>query len=196
MTAVGAEPASVPITRYPGSPRLARALLRPDDRLIVNEMHPEDAAALKALFARDPQTNVLTLDGYTALKSLLPPKERRGLVLVDPPFEAEGELGRLVTGLGQALHRFATGTYLVWYPIKDPRALAGFFHGLAGLNLAKAVRLEHFIRGPRDPSLLNGGGLVIVNPPFTLPDRLAAAMPYLTDTLAQGPGATWTLAPL
>ena len=131
-----------PLTRYPGSPLLARRLMREGDRLVVNELHPEDRAALAKLFARDAQTKVLALDGFTALKSLLPPKERRGVVLVDPAYEVPGELERLVQGLKEVARRFATGTILLWYPIKDVRQIAAFRKDVAELEFAKALAVE------------------------------------------------------
>ena len=106
--------------------------MRENDRLIVNELHPEDMTALKRLFARDAQMKVLGLDGWTALKSLLPPKERRGVVLVDPAYEEPGELERLVQGLKDAARRFAGGTILLWYPIKDLRAAVALRRQIAG----------------------------------------------------------------
>ena len=182
------------LARYPGSPRLARALLRPGDRLVVNELHPEDGAALRRLFARDPHTKVLGLDGWMALKSLLPPKERRGVILVDPPFEAPGELGRLVNGLCQAVERFATGIYLLWYPIKDEKPVATLHRALVGQGFARLLKAEVLIRRPRDSDRLNGAGLLVLNPPFTLVGQLEGLLPFLAERLAQGPGARDTLA--
>jgi len=177
------------LARYPGSPLIARSLLRENDVLVVNELHPQDHAELAGLFARDNQTKVLHLDGWTALKSLLPPKERRGVILVDPPFEEAGELERLVSGLKDVERRFATGTVILWYPIKAPRALDRFYTAIAALNLDKILVTELFIREPTDPGVLNGTGLVIFNPPFTLAGKLRTALPALTTRLACDPGA-------
>jgi 23S rRNA (adenine2030-N6)-methyltransferase len=181
------------LTRYPGSPLVARRLMRACDRLVVNELHPEDHIALRQLFARDAQTKVLALDGWIALKSLLPPKERRGVVLVDPAFEEPGELDRLVEGLKDAARRFATGTILLWYPIKDARSVASFRRRIAGLALAKALAVELMIRSPDDPARLNGAGLVLINAPFTLPQKLEVLLPQLARLLAQGEGAGFRL---
>jgi 23S rRNA (adenine2030-N6)-methyltransferase len=181
------------LTRYPGSPLIARRLMRACDRLVVNELHPVDHMALKALFARDPQAKVLALDGWIALKSLLPPKERRGVVLVDPAFEEPGELDRLVEGLKDAAHRFASGTLLLWYPIKDARAVATFRRRIAGLALPKALAVELLIRSPDDPARLNGAGLIVINAPFTLPAKLKVLLPQLARLLAQGEGAAFRL---
>lgn len=181
---VKGENAGDTIATYPGSPLIARRLLRPQDTLVVNELHPDDHAQLQRLFARDEQVKVLHLDGWTALKSLLPPKERRGVVLVDPPFEEAGELQRLVTGLRDAHRRFATGTILLWYPIKGLRPVDTFHAAIAGLGLEKILVVELFIQAPDDPDRLNGTGLVIVNPPFTLADQLRSVLPELSHRLA------------
>jgi 23S rRNA (adenine2030-N6)-methyltransferase len=175
--------------RYPGSPLIARYLMRPGDALVLNELHPEDNIALKREFARDAQVKVLELDGFTALKALLPPKERRGVALVDPAYEEPGELDRLVQGLKEASRRFAGGTLLLWYPIKDERAVGAFRREIAALGIAKMLAVELTIRGGGDPTLLNGCGLIVVNPPFTLAEKLKALLPELSRVLAQGKGA-------
>jgi 23S rRNA (adenine2030-N6)-methyltransferase len=187
----GQEGASGALARYPGSPIVARRLMRAGDRLVVNELHPEDFSALKALFARDSQAKVLQLDGWTALKSLLPPKERRGVVLVDPAYEAPGELDRLVQGLKDAARRFATGTILLWYPIKDVKPVAALRRQIAELALAKALAVELMVRAPEDAKRLNGAGLLVINAPFTLRDQLDVLLPYLARLLAQGAGASF-----
>lgn len=181
------------LTSYPGSPLIARRLLRTDDTLLVNELHPEEHAALARLFARDSQVKVLQLDGWTALKAVLPPKERRGVILVDPPFEEAGELERLTAGLKEAHRRFATGTVLLWYPIKALRPVERFHAGIAALGLEKLLVVELFIRPPQDPDRLNGTGLVILNPPFTLADRLRTVLPELSRLLAAEAGAGYVV---
>jgi 23S rRNA (adenine2030-N6)-methyltransferase len=177
------------LRRYPGSPLIARYLMRAGDALVLNELHPEDNVALKREFARDGQVKVLELDGFTALKALLPPKERRGVALVDPAYEEPGELDRLVQGLKEASRRFAGGSLLLWYPIKDERAVGVFRREIAALGIAKVLAVELTIRGGNDPTLLNGCGLIIVNPPFTLAEKLKALLPELSRVLAQGKGA-------
>jgi 23S rRNA (adenine2030-N6)-methyltransferase len=184
------------IQRYPGSPLVARRLMRAQDRLIANELHPEDGAGLKGLFARDPQVKVLGLDGWVALRSLLPPKERRGVVLIDPPYEQKGELERLAHGLGDALRRFASGTFLLWYPIKDEGHVRALHRAVAALEPGKALAIDLLIRAPQRAGVLNGCGLVAVNPPWTLQERLASLLPVLSARLAQGPGERFRLAPI
>ncbi len=184
-----------PLGVYPGSPALAAKLARPEDRLAFCELHPDDAAALAALFRRDARVKTHMIDGYTALRSMLPPKERRGIVLIDPPFESRNEYDRLVDALGDAVARFATGTYMVWYPVKDPSVSGAFLERLAEEGPPKTLCLELHIMAA-DPTRMTGCGLVIVNPPFALtekgPDTKSTAlslMDWLAKTLAQAPGA-------
>lgn len=178
---------------YPGSPLLARRLIRRDDRIIANELHPEDAAALAALFARDKQVKVSTLDGWTALKAFLPPKERRGVVLIDPPFEEAGELDRLVAGLREIVRRFATGTVVIWYPIKAAEPIEAFERQLATSGVDKILRAELMIKQRHDAQTLVGSGLILLNPPFTTVNKLRVLLPFLSDVLAQHSAARWRL---
>ena len=173
---------------YPGSPRLARSLLRRQDRLVALELHAEDAASLAALFARDPQVRVQQGDGYLGLKSLLPPKERRGLVLIDPPFEAKDEFERLLQGLRQGHRRWATGHYLIWYPIKDRPPVSAFHEALKATGIARILAAELLLRPAEDAQLLNGCGLILVNPPWPIEDELRRLMPALAALLGAGPG--------
>ena len=177
--------AGLGLRAYPGSPLIARRLLRRGDVLSVNELHEADRQTLAACFAGDPQTRVLGIDGWTAVKSLLPPRERRGVVLIDPPFEQPGELARLSRALADALRRFATGTVLLWYPIKNPAPIAALHRDVAGLGARKLLAVELLVRAPTDPDRLNGAGLVVLNPPFTLAGKLELLLPWLSKTLAQ-----------
>lgn len=192
LDVVRAENSGQRVEVYPGSPLIARRLLRRQDFLVANELHPEDGTELKVLLGRDRRAKVLALDGWMTLRSLLPPKERRGVVLIDPPFEEEGELARMAAGLGEALRRFKSGIYICWYPIKDIKPVASFHKKLAAME-AGMLRVEIMLRAPADPLRLNGCGLVIANPPFTLHDRLAVVLPVLKDLLADGPGADYRL---
>ncbi|MEE2690438.1 MAG: 23S rRNA (adenine(2030)-N(6))-methyltransferase RlmJ [Pseudomonadota bacterium] len=181
------------LTLYPGSPEIAAQMLREDDRMIFNELHPEDRGTLAAAYAADRRAKVMGLDAWTALKALLPPPERRGLVLIDPPFEQPDEFERLAAGLAGAMRRFATGTLLLWYPVKDPAVVSAFYGAVRPLNLTKTLRAELLVRAPADISKLNGCGLFIVNPPWTLSDKLGALLPFLAERLARGAGADYRL---
>jgi 23S rRNA (adenine2030-N6)-methyltransferase len=181
------------LLRYPGSPLLARSLMRHDDSLVANELHPEDFDELAELFAGDRQVKVMSLDAWTAVKALLPPRERRGVTLIDPAFEETGELGRLVDALAAGVRRFATGTFLMWYPIKEARPVAAFRSQIADLALPKAMAIEFMIRGTQDETRLNGAGLIAVNAPFTLAANLEVLLPELVAVLAQGAGSGFRL---
>jgi len=173
---------------YPGSPRLARALMRPGDRLFAVELHPADCEILAAGFRGDRQVKTVNLDGYQALASFVPPRERRVVVLVDPPYEVPGEFDRLLRGLAAAHRRFATGIYLVWYPFKERAPIERFHRALEASGMRRILFAEFMIRTPADETRLNGCGLVIVNPPFTIAETLARCLDALVPVLAQGEG--------
>lgn len=178
---------------YPGSPLLARRLLRPDDRLLVNELHPEDAAQLQALFANDKQVKVSSMDGWTALKAFLPPKERRGVILIDPPFEQSGELDRLAEALHETVKRFATGILILWYPIKNLAPLQTFERDLKASGIPKILRIELLTGALSDPPTLSGTGLIVMNPPYTLEANMRKLLPFLVQACARSPAAKWNL---
>jgi 23S rRNA (adenine2030-N6)-methyltransferase len=168
---------------YPGSPEIARHLTRPQDRLILCERQPEEAEALRAAMPRDRRVKTVAIDGWQALRAFVPPPERRGIVLVDPPFEEPNELARLAAGLTEAHRKWPTGIYLLWYPIKDPLVSDAFLRGLGRSGIARILAAELLVRRPGDPARLNGCGLVIVNPPWMLHDRLGGALPQLARVL-------------
>jgi 23S rRNA (adenine2030-N6)-methyltransferase len=196
LDAVRAANSGQAVRVYPGSPLIARRLMRAEDTLIVNELHPEERAQLEMAVAGDRRIKVLALDGWIALKSLLPPKERRGIVLIDPPFEQDGEFVRLAEGLAQGLRRFATGLYLAWYPIKDPKPIARFHNAVAALKGPDMLRVELMLRRPTDTDRLNGCGLIVANPPHMLVHELAGILPELTRRLGDGNGAHYRLDPI
>jgi 23S rRNA (adenine2030-N6)-methyltransferase len=163
--------------------------LRAHDTLIANELHPEERLRLEEAIGADRRVKVMGLDAWVALKALLPPKERRGIVLIDPPFEDPDELDRMARGLAQALERFATGLYIAWYPIKDPRLVARFHAAVAALaTTSKPLRIELLLRRPIDRDRLNGCGLVVINPSYQLEDELVAVLPELTQRFAAAEG--------
>jgi 23S rRNA (adenine2030-N6)-methyltransferase len=171
---------------YPGSPALARAWLRPQDRLIACEIEPQAAAALRQNLRGDTRIKTLEIDGWTALGAYVPPKERRGLVLVDPPFEQDSDFFRLARGLTAAHRKWATGIYALWYPIKgrsEPDALA---KSLRRLGIAKMLCAELIVAPLSDPTRLNGCGLILVNPPWTLESELSVLLPALAGILGRG----------
>jgi len=176
---------------YPGSPKIVRHLLRDRDRLTAIELHPADANLLKDAFAGDFQTRVIELDGWLALGAQLPPKEKSGLVLIDPPFEETGEFERIAHKLARAHRRWPGGTYAVWYPIKDRRAADAFRDGFRTGGIARVLDISVMIRGAGAIPRLDGTGMLVVNPPFPLAGELSTMLPELTRLLADGSGAAW-----
>ncbi|RWD93960.1 23S rRNA (adenine(2030)-N(6))-methyltransferase RlmJ [Mesorhizobium sp.] len=193
LQAVRAENPDGGLGRYPGSPLIVRHLLRSQDRLTAIELHPQDAAQLKSVFAGDFQTRVIVLDGWLALGAHLPPKEKRGLVLVDPPFEEEGEFQRLVESLRRAHRRWPGGIYALWYPIKDRKAVAAFRAALQETGIPKLLDIGFEIRPASNEPSLDGSGLVVVNPPFTLEGELRVLLPALHKVLAVEQPSRWTI---
>ena len=174
---------------YPGSPLIAASLMRAQDRLIACEIEPGVAARLATALRGDRRAKALTIDGWTAAAAYVPPKERRGLLLIDPPFEEAADFGRLPDALAPAHGKWPTGTYLLWYPIKDrdgPDALA---RRLKRLNVPNILRSELDIGAPRAAGGLAGSGLIVVNPPFTLERDLRLLMPALCASLSPAAAA-------
>jgi 23S rRNA (adenine2030-N6)-methyltransferase len=169
---------------YPGSPAIVRAWLRPQDKLIACELEPKAAVALRHNMRGDARIKTLEMDGWTALSAYVPPPERRGLVLVDPAYE-ENDCFNLTTSLAVAHRKWATGIYALWYPIKgrpEPDALA---KRLTKLGIPKILRIELTVSPLSDPSRLNGSGLIIVNPPWTLAAELPDILPALAGILGR-----------
>ncbi|HHY51568.1 MAG TPA: 23S rRNA (adenine(2030)-N(6))-methyltransferase RlmJ [Alphaproteobacteria bacterium] len=192
LAAVRAENSGGTLAVYPGSPCIVRRLLRPQDRLTAIELHPVDAETLRGAFAGDVQVRVIALDGWLALGAQVPPKEKRGLVLVDPPFEAAGEFERLVNGLVKAHRRWPGGIYALWYPLKEPREVAGFVRALTATAIPKMLRAELTIGSPATPPRLHGSGMIVVNPPYVLAEELGVLLPALAAGLG-GTAGGWSL---
>jgi 23S rRNA (adenine2030-N6)-methyltransferase len=170
---------------YPGSPLIALALIRPQDRLIACELEPRAAAALKGVL-RDRRATVLAIDGWTALGAYVPPNERRGLVLVDPPFEAAADFGRLSGALAAAHRKWSTGIYMLWYPIKEREAPDALARRLRKLEMPGVLRCEITMGLPRADAGLVGSGLIVINPPFKLDADLKVLLPALAQAFAPG----------
>jgi 23S rRNA (adenine2030-N6)-methyltransferase len=193
LHAVQAQNGSGGLKTYPGSPKITRYLLRKQDRLTAIELHPKDAKLLAQVFADDFQTRVIELDGWLSLGAHLPPKEKRGLVLIDPPFEIEGEFERMTEGLKKAHGRWPGGIFALWYPVKDRKAVAKFHEALAQSGIAKILRAELMIRGGSDEPRLDGCGMIIVNPPFVLEAELREILLALAQCLGEDAGAGFRL---
>ncbi|MGE4481345.1 23S rRNA (adenine(2030)-N(6))-methyltransferase RlmJ [Acidocella sp.] len=165
---------------YPGSPVFSAAALRPRDRLVACELHPEDAAALRRAMRAYEHAAVHERDGYEALGAFLPPPEKRALVLIDPPFEQPDEFSTLAKRLNASWKKFPAAVYAVWYPIKHRAPVRGFFETLKLAGIKDVIAAELLRRPDTDPARLNGAGLVIVNPPFRFE---AEAAPILAACL-------------
>ena len=168
---------------YPGSPRIARTLLRPDDRLILCERHPTDHSALRGAFDGDRQVVIHFRDGYEAPKALIPPPQRRGLVLMDPSFEMPGEFARLTTALTTIHQRWAGATVAIWYPIIARESSREFLDHLGRLGIPAILCAELGIAPYHGPRGMHGCGMVIVNPPWNLPGMLKRLLPELLARL-------------
>ncbi len=181
---------------YPGSPLLTAQAMRAQDRLAACELQEEEAAALKALFARDSRVGVHPGDGYAQIRSLLPPKLNgtkigRGLVLIDPPYEAQdAEYPRILAALSETLTRWPQATCAVWFPIKQRRSVLHFFRKAAALPARSALLVEFLVRPDDSPLRLNGSGMLLLNPPWQFDRVLGPALPVLKKHLGEAGAST------
>ncbi|HEY3779188.1 MAG TPA: 23S rRNA (adenine(2030)-N(6))-methyltransferase RlmJ [Rhizomicrobium sp.] len=184
---------------YPGSSRIAARLLRPQDRLVAIDLQPEQARALRAALSDFANARALEDDGYARLLALLPPRERRGVVMIDPPYEAADEFMRAVDVLAEAHRRFATGIYLLWYPIKSRADADAFCGEVAARGVSPLLRIEidvgHAPEGMKER--LPAAGVLVVNPPYGFAEEMQRAAAFLSPRLGRTPdsGASITLVP-
>lgn len=169
---------------YPGSPLIVQALTRTQDAMVFCELHPEEFAALEESVGRDRRTKSLALDGWTALKSLLPPKERRGVILIDPPYEDPSEFRHVAEGVEEAIHRFASGVYLIWYPIKNRHDTDAAIRRIVRAAGKPSLKLEFEIAKPQAEGPLHATGMLAVNPPWKLKEECEVLLPALHQSLA------------
>lgn len=179
LEAVRADNADGHLRHYPGSPRIARRLMRPGDRLALCELNKDDCAVLNAAFAGARHTAIHNQDGFTAIRAFLPPQEKRGLTFIDASFDQADEFGRIVRAVKEAHTRFATGMIAVWYPLMAPAAMQAFARSLQAARLPKTLQLELSVHPEDWTEHIRGSGMIVVNPPFGL-DREA---PPLLDWL-------------
>jgi len=181
------------LRRYPGSPLLSLHLMRPQDRLTACEREASVAALLARHLDRDKRANVVHIDGWTALAAYVPPNERRGLVIVDPPYEDKREFSILAAAIEGAHRKWPTGTYLLWFPIKTREEADAFARRLRRTGIAKMLRAELRVGPVQDAAPLAGAGLIIINPPWMLHAELKTLLPALAAVLAHGVGTGYTL---
>jgi len=178
------------LRRYPGSPEIARLGLRPQDRLALNELHPDDHARLAAEYRRDARVRITSLDATLVAKAQLPPPERRGIILIDPAYEATDDPERAIVMLAEGHRRFSTGVFALWYPVTGDELSARLRRKLRALALPKLLDVILTVRRPLAGRGLAGSGLMIVNPPWRLAESLRDLLPELAERLRQGNGAT------
>lgn len=181
---------------YPGSPWLCRHVMRPDDRLIAAELHPPTYRKLVDSLGRDRRCKALAIDGWTALRANVPPKERRGLVLIDPPFEAKDEFEVLAAQFIAAHRKWPTGIYALWYPVKERRGVESLMDAVDDAGIGRLLRLEIDVDRPEAAGGLGATGLLVVNPPWRLAEEARTLLPALVERLAQGPRPRYLCEPI
>ncbi|ENM5935048.1 23S rRNA (adenine(2030)-N(6))-methyltransferase RlmJ [Vibrio mimicus] len=173
---------------YPGSPRVARAHLREQDRMVLTELHPSDYPLLEQEFHRDRQVSIYKEDGFARLKASLPPQERRGLVLIDPPYELAKEYRDVVQAIAQSYKRWATGIYAIWYPVVNRCDIDDMLEGLQGLGIRKILQIELGVSPDTNERGMTASGMIVVNPPWTLENQMQSILPFLKQAIAPATG--------
>ncbi|MDN3608732.1 23S rRNA (adenine(2030)-N(6))-methyltransferase RlmJ [Vibrio ostreicida] len=173
---------------YPGSPRVARAHLRPQDRMVLTELHPSDFPLLEQEFHRDRQVSLYKEDGFKRLKASLPPKERRGLVLIDPPYELAREYRDVVQAIHQAHKRWATGIYAIWYPVVNRCDIEDMLKGLEGLGIRRILQIELGVSPDTNERGMTASGMIVINPPWKLESQMQDILPLLKQSIAPASG--------
>lgn len=173
---------------YPGSPRVARAHLRPQDRIVLTELHPSDYPLLEQEFHRDRQVSIYKEDGFKRLKASLPPQERRGLVLIDPPYELAKEYRDVVQAIYQSHKRWATGIYAIWYPVVNRCDIEDMIEGLQSLGIRKILQIELGVAADSNEHGMTASGMIVINPPWKLESQMTAILPFLKEAIAPATG--------
>ncbi|OOF55445.1 23S rRNA (adenine(2030)-N(6))-methyltransferase RlmJ [Rodentibacter genomosp. 2] len=178
---------------YAGSPMIAAQLLRPQDRALLTELHPSDFPLLRNNFKEFKNISVKCDNGFQQVKSTLPPKERRGLVLIDPPYELKEDYDLVVKAVEEGYKRFATGTYAIWYPVVLRQQTKRIFKGLEASGIRKILKIELAVRPDSDQRGMTASGVVIINPPWTLENQMREILPYLVKTLIPEGTGSWAV---
>ena len=178
---------------YAGSPLIAAELLRPQDRALLTELHPSDYPILRNNFSDYKNVTVKCDNGFQQVKATLPPKERRGLVLIDPPYELKEDYDLVVKAIEEGYKRFATGTYAIWYPVVLRQQTKRIFKGLEATGIRKILKIEFAVRPDSDQRGMTASGMVVINPPWTLETQMKEILPYLIKTLVPEDTGSWTV---
>ncbi|WP_217532955.1 23S rRNA (adenine(2030)-N(6))-methyltransferase RlmJ [Vibrio metschnikovii] len=173
---------------YPGSPHIAHAHLRAQDRMVLSELHPSDYPLLEQEFARDRQVAIYKQDGFARLKASLPPKERRGLVLIDPPYELAKEYRDVVQAIAQSHKRWSTGIYAIWYPVVNRCDIEDMLDGLANLGIRKILQIELGVAPDTNQRGMTASGMIVINPPWKLESEMQTILPFLKQAIAPATG--------
>ena len=181
---------------YPGSPWICRHAMRPEDRLIAAELHDNTFRKLSEALGRDRRCKALEIDGWTALRANVPPKERRGLVLIDPPFEERDEFATMAQAVIEAHRKWASGIYALWYPLKDRDGAEAMLDALLEAGIGRLLRLEIEVDRPEAAGGLGATGMLLINPPWRLAEEAQILLPALAERLAQGPRPRYRCEPI
>lgn len=168
---------------YPGSPLIARHLLRPEDKIQLTELHSSDFPMLRTEFSKDSRARVEKADGYQQLKSKLPPLSRRGLVLIDPPYEMKSDYQAVVKGIQEGHRRFSTGVYALWYPVVMRQQIKHMLRDLQATGIRNILQIELAVRPDSDQRGMTASGMIVINPPWKLADQMNTLLPWLHQKL-------------
>ncbi|AUK49007.1 23S rRNA (adenine(2030)-N(6))-methyltransferase RlmJ [Pasteurella multocida] len=178
---------------YAGSPLIAAKMLRPQDRALLTELHPSDYPLLRNNFKEFDNVTTKRYNGFQQLKATLPPKERRGLVLIDPPYELKEDYDLVVNAIEEGYKRFATGIYAIWYPVVLRQQTKRILKGLEKTGIRKISQIELAVRPDSDQRGMTASGMIVINPPWTLTQQMQNILPYLTDVLVPEGTGSWTV---
>ncbi|KHT62475.1 ribosomal RNA large subunit methyltransferase J [Photobacterium gaetbulicola] len=173
---------------YPGSPKVARAQIREQDRMVLTELHPSDFPLLLQEFRGDRQVRIYKEDAFARLKGSLPPKERRGVVLIDPPYELKHEYMDVVKAIKESHKRWATGTYAIWYPVVYRENIDKMLKGLEELGIRKILQIELGVEPDTEERGMTASGMIVINPPWKLEGQMQAILPWLKEAIAPNHG--------
>lgn len=178
---------------YAGSPLLAVQQLREQDRALLTELHPNDFPLLRQEFAKIPNVVTKRENGFQQLKAALPPKEKRGLVLIDPPYEMKEDYELVVQAIREGYKRFATGVYAIWYPVVLRAHTKRIVRGLQETGIRKILQIELAVRPDSDQRGMTASGMIVINPPWQLENQMKSVLPYLTEVLVPEGTGSWAV---